>query len=184
MEKIDWTILIVIVLFNMLYCLAQYMAQRFDRLNGRIPERGSIIPSTKQSFLYWQDFYAQTFGDFLGLPGIIYGYYSVVINHPIHWLLFLFIAMMVAASFAASCLSSEHKPDWGFPGNGRISVGGVVHLFYFGTLGAMGVSCIVFIISGFLTGWTLGITLIGGGIWLIAGALDIKAGHFEKLKKI
>lgn len=99
-------------------------------------------------------------------------------------LIFLAISSAGIYFFLSSCLAKDHKPDWGYPKPGKISLGGLSHLPYFGAQIAMAVICVIEVILGSLTGVVLITTLTGGVIWIITFILDVKTGHFDQLKKV
>jgi len=181
--------LAIIVLSNAIFfCWPQYLAQQVDLKRGLIAKRSSIIPGTEQKFLHWQDFRTQTYGDILGLPGIIYGFYSLLStstrSNLLLWLLLMFLLVIACVVwFANMCLTKDHKPDWGFPEIGKISLGGLVHLAYFGVICSMAIICLIAILLGILHGYSFLITFLGGGIWIISFIFDYYQGHFEPLKK-
>lgn len=184
----DWKIFLIVVLINSLLCLAQYVVQKIDRKRGRISPRNSIIPGTEnQKFLYWQDFYNQTYGDFLGLVWVMNGFVQLLVIGQISlvdWTIFIIIAIVSALAFLYLNLQDAHKPDWGYPKQGEVSLGGYVHLLYFGIMLAMAVIDVIKMINGSMSGLIFWTTVGGMVIYLITTIFEIKAGHFDPLKKI
>ncbi len=183
----NWKVLLFVVLLNSLLCLLQYLMGQIDSLRGRIAPRHSIIPGTRQKFLYWEDFYTQTYGDLLGLLWIMNTFAHLIISGKIdhlEWVIFVIVCVGSILVFLLSCLSPEHKPDWGYPLPGKISLGGLTHLPYFGALSGMAVISALNIVQGEIKGALFWATLMGALIYLFAFILDIKAGNFEPLKRL
>ncbi len=181
----NWSVFLIVVLLNSLLCSLQYLVERIDKTKGRIVPRHSIIPGTDQKFLYWEDFYTQTYGDFFGLVWIMNGFAHLLIKGQItslEWFIFIFFTLVSIFIFLYSNLKSGHKPDWGYPSQGRISWGGITHLPYFGSLFAMSILCLINIFSGEIRGVLLWTTLSGGFIYIITIIVDIKLGHFDSIK--
>lgn len=76
----NWSILFLIIVLNSLFCFIQYLVEKFEEKTEKIPLRHSIIPGTNQKFLYWEDFYTQTYGDFLGLVWIANGFAHLIVE--------------------------------------------------------------------------------------------------------
>lgn len=180
----NWTIFIVIFIANALLCLVQLCAEKIDENSGKIAPRHSLIPGTKQRFLYWEDFYTQTYGDFLGLVWIVNGFYSIIPTLTNYGLLaFGLLCIISYITFIVPRLAKNHKPSWGEPIIGKISFGGRIHSIYFSLTLAMAIMCIYEITTGKITGIILWTTLAGGLIWALSCVADILAGHFDALKK-
>jgi hypothetical protein len=183
----NWLILVIVIFINSLFCIFQYTIQQIDKSKGRIPARNSIIPGTNQKFLYWQDFYNQTYGDFFGLVWIMNAFSQLLVKGQIskfEWLIFIFLAIGSASAFLLMNLRLSHKPDWGYPLKGEVSWGGLSHLPYFGSLFAMAAICFVKIASGEINGillWTVVVSIL---IYTTTTILDIKSGNFDPIKKI
>lgn len=183
----NWDYFILVFVVNSSLCLFQYLIQEIDFLRKKIPPRNSIIPGTSQKFLYWQDFYNQTYGDFLGLIWIMNGFVQLVISGQISdtdWFIFIITAVISILIFLFINLQKNHKPDWGYPSEGKVSWGGLSHLPYFGLLFGMSVICLIKIINGEVKTLLL-LTILGGfTIYAITTILDIKSGHFNPLRKL
>ncbi len=180
----NWSLLIAVVLLNVPFCLLQLGAQMVEKRRGNILPRGTIIPgSAGQKFLYWQDFLTQTWGDFICLPLVAFGFFSCELSS---WELYVFLAiiMITIPVMIAVCTSPNHKPDWGFPGGKAVGLGGAAHTPYFAIYTAISVLCIIKIIEGQLTGWPLAISLIGGAGWIALEIGDFLLGHLDPIKKV
>jgi hypothetical protein len=179
------SVLFIVVLLNSALCLIQFCCQEIDRRRGKIASRHSFIPGTNQKFLYWQDFYMQTYGDFLGLVWVMNGFAHLLVADKINfWMWILFGAIMITAAMLClmSCLDKKHKPDWGYPSAGKVSLGGASHIPYFSLNCAMAVVCLIGIISGDLSGAVLWTTIAGGAFILLMAVADSAAGHFAPLQ--
>jgi len=182
---VNLAVFLIVVLLNTVLCLTQYLVEQADHKNNRIAPRHSIIPKTKQKFLYWEDYYAQTYGDFLGLVWIMNGFAHLVVQGQIttaQWIVFGVVSFLAALIFLLVNLKPGHKPDWGWPSEGYISRGGLSHLPYFGINAGMVTVCVINMINGKMTGYLLWTTLLGGAIWTIATIYDWRAGHFDGVK--
>jgi hypothetical protein len=62
--EFSWTIAVAVLLVNWFVMGLMFMLQQCDR---NMPERHSIIPGTRQKFLYFQDFWTMTWGDAVGV---------------------------------------------------------------------------------------------------------------------
>jgi hypothetical protein len=183
----NWNIFLLALVVNTVLCYLQFLAERVDMANGKILARHAIIPNTNQKFLYWEDFYMQTYGDLLGLVWVMNAFFQLVAAGKINnvmWFIFALFAVLGVFFTLKTCLAKNHKPDWGYPEIGKISLGGISHLPYFGIQLGMGVVCLIKAFTGELTGLVL-ISAIGGGIIIVIMAiLDWKTGHFDPLIKI
>ncbi len=156
------------------------LAQRFANL----PARGSKIPGTNQPFLYWQDFYCQKWGNTFAMPLMLTAFisaYSQNLTSLLWWVLSINIGFWATVIFTVLCLATKHKPDWGFPVAGEISLGGIIHLFYFwiyatvivftfGHLSSLGKLDSLALLSGLI-------------IYAINFVKDVKSGNFQPLIK-
>jgi len=177
----DWNLLILSVLLNAPFCLGQLLAQHLDKVRLDIPARGSLIPrSNGKRFLYWQDFLVQTWGDFIFLPLIAFGFFSTEIST---WEIFLLVGIISVTipSMVAICTHRTHKPDWGFPGGAQVSLGGAAHLPYFAIYLAFAIICLIRMLTGELAHWPLVLTLIGGAGYIALWMTDLRLGHFDKI---
>lgn len=183
----NWNIFLLALVVNTVLCLMQFLAERIDMANGKILTRHAIIPGTNHKFLYWEDFYMQTYGDFLGLVWVMNGFFQLLAAGKINgvmWFIFAIFVILGIFLTLKNCLAKNHKPDWGYPQIGKVSLGGISHLPYFGIQSGMGVVCLIKIFSGDLTGLVLITTLVGGAIIGLMAILDWKTGHFDPLVKI
>ena len=152
-----------------------------------LPLRGSLIPGTCQKFLHLQDFYTMVWGDLFGVPLIAAVFFRLVTTGQVtawQWVAFWGLAIVSPAIFLKMCLAENHKPDWGFPEAGKISLGGILHLPYFGAGIAMAALCLWHLATGNLYGTTLWVGLTGGGIYLSCFAADIISGNFDPIKRV
>lgn len=182
----NWDIFLRVAIINSALCFLQYCFQEIDFLAGRISERHSLIPGTKQKFLYWQDFYMQTYGDFLGLVWVMNAFGHLFSTGTISlflWAVFIVVFVFSTVLVLLSCLKMDHKPDWGYPRPGKISLGGLSHVPYFALQAAMGIVCLISIITGQLRGPVMWMALFGGLVIAAMSFADKKSGHFDPLKK-
>lgn len=170
--------IILALLVNSIFLFSMLLSQCF----GNLPTRGSLIPGTKQPFLYWQDFHCQKYGNAVGMPLMLATFIKVYANdQELHWwALYIGIGLLATIIFTIMCLSKDHKPDWGFPAKGKINLGGIIHLIYFWFY--------VSIISFTLFHWTKltandwSIFFAGLIIYAISWWKDVKSGNFDPLK--
>lgn len=179
-------IFLSVMVWNTICCAAMYAVQQWEVKRGDVQERGTLIPGTNQTFLHWQDFYCQMYGCMIGLPLIATGalhlmYYGHV-DSIAQWIAFALIIPVDAILFTMMCLGNKHKPDWGFPEVGNPSVGGLFHSCYHGVIVSFAVICIWHIILGNLRGEVMWLVVVGGVIYVISFLVDIRAGHFKKIK--
>ncbi len=169
--------------FNLVMCLLQFLTQDEERIRGRIPPRHSIIKGTDQKFLYWEDFSTQTWGDIagLGLVWVAFGHVWKCLA-PTNWILAFGTALLGSFGFWLSCVRPQHKPDWGYPSAGKISLGGLVHLVYFGASLAVATIGIGVTIYGILQGIPLLLFIVGSTIWIAAAIDDFVKGRFDPRK--
>lgn len=180
----NWMDLFCVVLLNSLFCLTQLIFQLLDIVSKSIPARHSIIEGSKgQKFLYWQDFLTQTWGDFLCLPLIAYAFFSKDLS-AMELPIFLGFFIMTVPMVALFCMKGDHKPDWGYPKQGQISIGGISHLPYFAIYTGMIVICILRMGRGELVGLPMYLTFAGGIGWVLLWIGDFLLGHFDKFKPI
>lgn len=176
-------VLFYVLLTNTLLCLTQFFFELIDSLQGKIAPKGSIIPGTNQKFLYWENFFTQTYGDFIFLPLIASAFVILLLDGQIpiwNWLVGGLIFLVACIFFIKSCTSPNHKPDWGFPKPGKISRGGWSHIPYLGMYCAIVVMVLININE--LNSLLLWTSLYGMAGWLVCWFLDYKAGHFDPIK--
>ncbi|MHB8904050.1 MAG: hypothetical protein ACYC40_03030, partial [Patescibacteria group bacterium] len=127
------TVLFFVIIINTALCFMQYLCQRIDIGRNKIASRHSTIPGTNQRFLHWQDFYMQTYGDLLGLVWLMNGFANLLMSGKIYatdWIIFSVVMIFAISATLKVCLANNHKPDWGYPSIGKISLGGISHLPY------------------------------------------------------
>ena len=182
----NWNLFVIVFFVNTALCLIQYFFQYLDIKRKKLPVRHSIIPGTNQKFLYWQDFYTQIYGDFFGLVWIMNAFVHLAAAGRIlyiSWIAVLVISIAVSVKAFRMFTSKDHKPDWGYPKAGAISLGGMSHLPYLGLNIGMIFILIIKIFTGDLTGILLWTSLAGGVIWISSFVADMKTGHFDPLQK-
>lgn len=172
-------------LFNAIACLLMFVAEQFDRLGSRIQPRHSIIPGTYQRFIYFEDFSTHTWGDPIGM-GLVWAGFGHLVGRlgAGEWVAFGIIAGIVAPLwFLRACTRPSHTPDWGFPARGKVSLGGVVHLWtHFGPcIGMVALGFWEWIFGAF-SGWPLLIWLIGIVVWIVAWRRDQQSGRFDPIR--
>jgi len=178
----SWRLFLLAVGCNSLLVFLQFYVQRLESRCHLIPRRWSIIPGTKQKFLYWQDYYTNTWGDLLGLVWLMNGIFHLLGAGSIS-IFQLFMALFMAVLITLLCwgywLGRQHKPDWCFPAINETSMSGRFHLAYFGLMVGLAYLCILSAFFGRLTGAPLYLVVIGSLIWFFTIWLDSRAGHFE-----
>lgn len=179
--EFSWTIAVVALLVNWFVMGLMFLLQQCDR---NMPERHSIIPGTRQKFLYFQDFWTMTWGDAVGVGLIQVAFWHLAYSsfNTLLWPGYGLAVFAFMVQFARMCLSDNHKPDMGFPEIGEISAIGKLHLLYYGMSMAAGLSCVIAIVSGHLRGIPLWIGLAGGAFYALCFVLEIKSGNFDPLK--
>jgi len=176
--EFSWTICVAAIMANLAWILVMFVAQQLDK---SLPPRNSIIPGTHQKFIYVQDFWTMTWGDIVGVSLIWVAFFHVVVNWfgPYCWVFFWLVSLIVAWYFMQMCLSTNHKPDWGYPEIGKISMSGYLHLPYFGCSVVAGVWCLgLFTVPGIV----LVIYLTGLAIYGLCFLLEIRSGNFDSLE--
>ncbi|MBT4349754.1 hypothetical protein HOD19_03205 [bacterium] len=183
---LDWKLLVIAIVINTVYVLVILFAQRVESNSGKLMKRHDIIPGTHQIFLYWQDFTTQAGGNSLLMPFILYVFIWKTAHQsfpPSIWPWLIGVAIIDMILFATMCLAKNHKPDWGYPSQGKMSVGGFLHLLYHGSYMAIILASLYSVVID----WEVvpGILLITClAIYLVFAQLDYRFGYFEKLKKI
>lgn len=176
----SWTICVVAVVTNLVWILAMFVAQMLDK---SLPPQNSTIPGTRQKFLYMQDFWTMTWGDIVGVSLIWVSFFHLALAWfgPYSWIFFWVVAILLAWQFMRMCLGVNHKPDWGYPEVGKISVGGYLHLPYFGVSVVAGVWCL-----GLLRvpGTVMYIYLAGLVVYALCFLLELKSGNLDPIKKV
>ena len=182
--EFSWLVIGVTVAANLACIALMYLSQVLDT---SLSSRHSLIPGTRQKFLYMQDFWTMTFGDMLGVSMIAIAFTHLAVNGYIdlwQWIAFVALSIVSAVIFAQMCLSKDHKPDMGFPDIGKISWLGILHLPYFGVGIAISIICIWNLVTGNLRGPVMWIGLAGGMFYIACFIAEIKSGNFDPLKKV
>lgn len=183
----NWTVFLMAIVINTLLCLIQYFFEQRDRKKGIIEPKNSIIPgSDGQKILYWEDFYTQTYGDFLGLVWIMNCFFQLLINGQLGLMDILILTIFGISGmslFILNKLSSKSKPDWGKTLDGKLTIGAISHFPYFALLFGMSAVCLFNLILGKVTGINLVTLIIGGMIYGVTIVLDFTSGNFSPLKK-
>lgn len=130
-----------------------------------------------------QDFYTMTWGDLIGLALIFNAFAHLVVAGRVNLWVAAAIAVAGGLLFMAMCLSGSHKPDYGYPAVGAISLAGYLHLVYFGVGLSAGLMCAWAIVTGDLRGPVMWVAIAGGALYLGTFVLDITSGNFEPLKR-
>ena len=75
-------------------------------------------------------------------------------------------APMDAVFFTRMCLGENHKPDYGFPAPGKVSLAGALHSVYHGVNVAIIVAMVYFGVVGLAPLWTVIVAIFGFAIWV------------------
>ncbi len=176
----SWLIFVAVMVINDLWMGAIFLAAQLDK---SLPTWYSIIPGTNQKFLPPKGFWTMTYGDLIGVPLIVNAFVHLAMQDIANLWWGLPIAMVSTGIFAKMCLGENHKPDYGFPDIGKISLAGILHLPYFGVgIGASAMS-VWSIFTGELTGPVLWVALAGGAIYIACFVAEIKFGNFDQIKR-
>lgn len=182
--KFSWKILAIVEVVN-LFCLAtMFVAQQMDKT---LPSRHSLIPGTKQRFLYMQDWWTVAYGDTIAVPLVANVFVYLVINghvNSVQWGIFAVLSLILTVIGINMCLTPEHKPDQGFPTAGRISLQGALHMPYFGIGWSMGIFSLLHTCFGHVTGPVLWLGVFGGAFYLACLVAEFKSGNFDPLKPL
>ncbi len=81
-------------------------------------------------------------------------------------------------------MSQLHRPDSGYPKAGVISVSGILHLGYFFVQCSVSAYLSLLMLVGVLQGLPLYIALLGGAIYVLSFAFDVRKGAFKQLPSI
>jgi len=180
-------IALLTIISNTAICSTQPICNWIDITRGKVMLPGTWIPGTDQRFLGWNDFHTQTWGDLVGLALILVGFAHLINNGLItkdQLLVMILLTGVAMIGFFLMCIGPNHKPDWGYPEIGKISLGGLSHLPYFGAMTAIAIMCVYHIIIGNLRGPLMWIALAGGAIYIASFITDLKAGNFDPIKYI
>jgi len=165
---------------NVAYIGVILLAQAVDK---NLSAHHSVIKGTNQKFLYIQDFYTMTYGDLVGVPFIVVAFVHLAVQDITNVWWGLPVVVVSALGFLKMCLGKDHKPDYGFPDIGKISLAGILHLFYFGIgIGASAMSVWAFF-AGDLWGPVMWVALGGGAFYIGCFILEIWSGNFDPLKR-
>jgi hypothetical protein len=179
------SLFVLALVLNSLYLGFLYLVQSAESV--LMPCRGCFIPDTRQKFLYLQDFHTTTWGDAIGIPLMLVAFLWLVANEYFSnysWLTVLFLTTIAMMSFFTTCTGERHKPDVGFPREGKISRTGLAHLPYLGLNVTMNVFVFFGILFGLLPGeismiWAAGLVIYG-----LSFCCDIISGNFAPIKKV
>lgn len=180
--KFSWMILAIMLVINLVWIGTMLVAQYSCK---GLPSRGSIIPGTKQKFLYIEDFWTMTWGDTIGVWLMNCSFVHLMVNAYLnvrHWIVFVVLVVAISIGFTKMCLSKDHKPDYGFPHIGKVSIAGLLHSPYLGVGVTASIFCLWFAISGILRGPILYIWLSGLAFYAICFVAEIRSGNFDPLK--
>jgi hypothetical protein len=182
--QFSFVTLTAVVVVNSLYIGFMFLLQELD---GNLPPRHSLIPGTRQKFLYVQDFHSYTWGDLFGIPLIFNAFAHLILNGEIsdvQRFIFMTVVIIDGLGFMYMCLGKNHKPDQGYPEIGKVSAHGISRPPYHGIGEAMSLLVIWHIFVGSLRGPVMWVALAGGVIYIASFICDILAGNFESLKRI
>ncbi len=174
------------VAVNLACVLLMLYAQSVDDARGRLPMRRSLIPGTRQEFLYMQDFWTMTWGDVIGLSSIAVTFAHLVVGGFVaewQWVVGGVLGVAGAIGFLLGCLRDIHKPDWGYHKRHKVSLGGASHLPYFAAGLAMAAICLWHLV------WlwrepVMWVGALGGVVYVVTFVLDIIDGNFDPLKPV
>lgn len=191
----SWMLAFMVAMINFL-CIGLMIETQY--LNKSMLPHGSTIPGTEQKFLHWQDFYCQSVGDTLGLSLLQIAFAYFVADNNLHqgvWVGFAAVAAFDAVFFTRMCLGKNHKPDYGYPRTGEVSISGALHSVYHGVNMAIAVTMAGALVATVLQQewlspyllpvlpfWGICVGLIGGAIWLVSMRIDFVVGNFDQLK--
>jgi len=185
--QIPWTmfvfVCVIVFVTNTAWLAAMYVSQQ---LNKDLPPRRSTIPGTKQPFLYMQDWPTMRYGDTTSVPCMtIIFVYLVMVGRISTWQWAVFAAIVIAAGigFLRSCLSKTHKPDWGFPEVGKISLGGWIHLPYFAIGWAIGIFTFGHVVCGHVPSPIVWMWVFGALTYIMYLIREFTSGNFQQLRR-
>ena len=180
----SWKILVFVEVTNLFCIEAMFLAQQLDK---SLPPRYSLIPGTKQKFLYMQDWYTMKYGDVIAVPLIANVFVHLAVYGRINfvqWGIFVVLFLILTVTGISMCLTAEHKPDQGFPSTGKVSIQGWLHMPYFGVGWSMGTISLINLPFGHVTGPVLWLGVFGGVFYLACLFAEFKSGNFDPLKKV
>ena len=182
----DWRLLVSAFGLNTIFIVAILLVQKIESTTGTLYGRLSLVPETNQPFLYWQDFKYQSIGNTIFMPFILYTFLWILKYQTISsltWVWFSTIGIIDISLFANMCLAKDHKPDWGYPGAGEISIGGLIHLVYHGVYMAISFITLYFITIRWGTDLPCFWFFLGIIPYLATVIWDNKSGRFEKIQR-
>ncbi len=184
----SWQILAAVYVVNFLAMGIMFALQQLDK---KLPPRGSIIPGTRQKFLYIQDWNTMLWGDTIAVPLVLSTFVHLAMNDLVaqwQWAFLVLFSNILSVFFIGRvCWNNDHKPDYGTYDNHQ-SWAGVIHATYFGI--CVAVSGITFgnvvlaIINEKISVEVLGAGLLGATIYAVSWICDYVAGNFKPLKKL
>jgi len=177
--EFSWSILGLVLFGNTLFCAITIFAQDMER---NLPVRHSLIPGTRQKFLYLQDFWTMTLGDWIAIPLIFNAFVHLAVKDISNFWWSTPFMVISATAFFKMCMGKNHKPDYGFPDIGIISTAGILHLFYFGVAVGGSVICIWNLCIGELSGPVMWTALAGAIFYIGCFVLEVRSGNFDPLK--
>lgn len=180
MEVLLVTLVIVAVL-NWIYIQGMLMLQSFDAEARLLPPRHSIIEGTNQRFLYIQDFWTMTWGDIGAVPFIWTAFMHLALQNKLNWVAMGIIGTIAIWLFRSICFRPEHKPDYGFPAPKLVSTAGFFHVLYMGAGVGAGITCLINLCMGKLTGLAMWVGIAGGVLYGITFLLDVVSGNLDSL---
>ncbi len=184
----DWTVLSCVEVVSWFWLAAMFLAQQLDKT---LPPRRSVIcGSAGQPFLHMQDWYTMVLGDTIAVPFVASAFVHLAVNGEIglvQWTGLSILAIVLTMVGLRSCVGENHKPDQGFPGPGKISVQGALHMPYFGLGWSMGLFAAGHLVYracwAYPLGWPLWAGLLAGIFYLCCMLAEIRSGNFDPLKK-
>lgn len=101
------------------------------------------------------------------------------------WSLTALVSVLITSIFYLHCIDKNHKPDWGYPEEEKINLGGMAHLVYFCFYVWLAMTVIVNDVLSY-TSWfktEIIVFLLGGTIYLLTFWRDVHLGHFNPIEK-
>ena len=126
-----------------------------------------------------------TWGDTIGVWLMNCSFVHLMVNACLnvrHWIVFVVLVVAISIGFTKMCLGKDHKPDYGFPQIGKVSIAGLMHSPYLGVGVAASIFCLWFVITGILRGPVLYVWLSGLAFYAICFVAEIRSGNFDPLK--
>jgi len=181
--EFSWPIFVTVMVANTLAMGAIYVVAQLDK---SLPPWNSKIPGTEQKFLAPWGFWTMTYGDLLAIPLVFNAFSHLVVADITNLWLGLIIGDISGIGFTVMCLGKRHKPDYGFPQAGKVSVAGLMHSVYFGAgFGAVAVCLWHLFVTGNLP-WLSVVTwvaLVAIPLYVPCVVLDFTSGNFDPLEQ-